>query len=277
MIWSHYLNKIVSLNTYYSSHRAAFEFKLYGDTWLHRIEMCHLFIKIKLCTQCVQYSEYSLRYACVPNRNNYCFSIYDPPRPKTIWFLIWWMHLRNEITHPLRMELIVTFLLFQAVKTYFLTAAITSTLSRVRVLYAVEANTLTRVVMLYLFAQTFCHASRCFILSEKALCRALWCSIQLCKHSVAHQSTLFCCRKHFVARDDALSNRASITPHIRVLYPTAESILSRIIMFYPVGASIFTRVRVLYAAAESISSRVIMLSQNEEASCRASECFLDLR
>ena len=56
------------------------------------------------------------------------------------------------------MELIVTFLLFQAVKTYFLTAAITSTLSRVRVLYAVEANTLTRVVMLYLFAQTFCRA-----------------------------------------------------------------------------------------------------------------------
>ena len=28
MICSHYLNKIVSLNTYYSSHRAAFEFKL---------------------------------------------------------------------------------------------------------------------------------------------------------------------------------------------------------------------------------------------------------
>ena len=52
--------------------------------------------------------------------------------------------------------------------------------------------------------------------------------------------------------------------------------LSRDIMLYIREGSIMSRIMMLYTIEESIASRITMLSQKEEASCRVSECFLDL-
>ena len=65
-----------------------------------------------------------------------------------------------------------------------------SIMSAVRVLYQIAASTMSAVRVLYQIAQ--------------ALCRPSECSIKL--------------RKHYVGRQSAISNRASIMSAVRVLY-----------------------------------------------------------
>ena len=69
----------------------------------------------------------------------------------------------------------------------------------------------------------------------------------------------------------------SILSRIKMLYYIEASIISHVIVLYSGSDNILTRISMLYSIEASITSHVTMLSQKEEASCRASECFLDLR